>query len=138
MEKQPLISRGDKLLSITKQKDLFSKVARKVFEEATVTSLGSTFHIIIAFHLKQKFNRDPYEVFITDPKTFYNGLKEVLGAGAEAVITLVGTFLTVKYHTNHTAREFVELFTNGEPQRQELSKIFENIVNQEEKKIKTQ
>jgi len=126
-------------LPITNQKDLLFKVARKVFEDATVTSLGSTFHIIITFHLKQKFNRDPYEVLITDPKTFYNGLKEVLGAGAEAVITLIAAFLKVKYQINYTAEEFVELFTKtGEPQRQGLSEIFENIVNQEEKKMKTQ
>jgi hypothetical protein len=124
---------------MTEERILLHKVAQKVFEDATVTSLGSTFHIIITFHLKQKFNRDPYEVLITDPKTFYNGLKEVLGAGAEAVITLVGTFLTVKYHTNYTAKEFVELFTKtGEPQRQGLSEIFESIVNQEEKRMKTQ
>jgi hypothetical protein len=124
---------------MTEERILLHKVAQKVFEDATVTSLGSTFHIIITFHLKQKFNRDPYEVLITDPKTFYNGLKEVLGAGAEAVITLVGTFLTVKYQTNYTTKEFVELFTKtGEPQRQGLSEIFESIVNQEEKRMKTQ
>jgi hypothetical protein len=124
---------------MTEKRILLHKVARKVFEDATVTSLGSTFHIIITFHLKQKFNRDPYEVLITDPKTFYNGLKEVLGAGAEAVITLIAAFLTVKYQINCTAEEFVELFTKtDEPQRQGLSEIFENIVNQEEKKMKTQ
>lgn len=126
-------------MPVTKQKDLLCKVACKAFEDATVSSLGSTFHIIITFHLKQKFNRDPYEVLITDPKTFYNGLKEVLGAGAEAVITLIATFLTIKYQINYTAEEFVELFTKtDEPQRQGLSEIFENIVNQEEKKMKTQ
>jgi hypothetical protein len=124
-------------LSITKQKELYSKVARKVFEEATVTSLGSTFHIIIAFHLKQKFNRDPYEVLITDPKTFYNGLKEVLGAGAEAVIALVGTHLTLKYSTNCTSQEFVALFTIDEKlSTQKLTELFGNVVHQETTKLK--
>jgi hypothetical protein len=123
-------------LSLTNQKALLPKVARKVFEDATVTSLGATFHVIITFHLKQKFNRDPYEVLISDPKTFYNGLKEVLGAGAEAVITLVGTYITIKYDINCTAEEFTGLFTrNGKPPKQ-LSEIFATIVTQEEQKLR--
>jgi len=71
-----------------------------------------------------------------NPKIFYNGLKEVLGEGAEAVINLVGTYLTVKYDTNCTAEEFVKLFTrNGKPLRS-LSEIFADIVSQEENKLK--
>jgi len=124
-------------LSLTNQKALLPKVARKVFEDATVTSLGATFHVIITFHLKQKFNRDPYEVLVSDPKTFYNGLKEVLGAGAEAVITLVGTYITIKYDINCTAEEFTGLFTrNGKPPKQKLSEIFATIVTQEEQKLR--
>ena len=124
-------------MSLTNQKALLPKVARKVFEDATVTSLGATFHVIITFHLKQKFNRDPYEVLVSDPKTFYNGLKEVLGAGAEAVITLVGTYITIKYDINCTAEEFTGLFTrNGKPPKQKLSEIFATIVTQEEQKLR--
>ena len=123
-------------MSLTNQNALLPKVARKVFEDATATSLGATFHVIITFHLKQKFNRDPYEVLISDPKTFYNGLKEVLGAGAEAVITLVGTYITIKYDINCTAEEFTGLFTrNGKPPKQ-LSEIFATIVTQEEQKLR--
>jgi hypothetical protein len=112
------------------------KVAQKIFEEATAASLGATFHVIISFHLKQKFGKDPYELLMENPKIFYNGLKEVLGEGAEAVINLVGTYLTVKYDTNCTAEEFVKLFTrNGKPLRS-LSEIFADIVSQEENKLK--
>jgi hypothetical protein len=121
---------------MTEERILLHKVAQKVFEDATVTSLGSTFHIIITFHLKQKFNRDPYEVLITDPKTFYNGLKEVLGAGAEAVIALVGTHLALKYNTNCTAQEFVALFTRDEKlSTQKLTELFGNVVHQETAKL---
>ncbi len=117
---------------------LLHKVAQKIFEEATATSLGSTFHVIISFHLKQKFCKDPYEVLVDNPKLFYNGLREVLGEGAEAIISLVGTYLTVKYDTNCTAEEFVRLFTrNGKPTKERLQEIFRNIILQEENKLKT-
>jgi len=117
---------------------LLHKVAQKIFEEATAASLGSTFHIIISFHLKQKFGKDPYEVLIDNPRAFYNGLREVLGEGAEAIISLVGTYLTVKYDTNCTAEEFVRLFTrNGKPTKERLQEMFRNIILQEENKLKT-
>jgi hypothetical protein len=51
---------------------LLRRVAQKVFEEASTTNLGLTFHIIISFHLKQKLGKDPYEVFVDDPKTSFN------------------------------------------------------------------
>ncbi len=124
-------------MPVTKQKDLLCKVACKAFEDATVSSLGSTFHIIITFHLKQKFNRDPYEVLIDDPKTFYEGLKEVLGAGAEAVINLVGTLITIKYNVNCTVEEFTSLFTkDGMSSTEKLSEIFGSIIAQEEQKLR--
>ncbi len=125
-------------MSLANQKALLPKVARKVFEDATVT-LGSNFHKIITFHLKQKFNRDPYEVLISDPKTFYNGLKEALGAGADAVISLVGTYIAVKYSVGCTSEEFVKLFTrNGRPSAQELLDLFKAMVREEETKLKAQ
>jgi hypothetical protein len=113
------------------------KVAQKIFEEATAASLGATFHVIISFHLKQKFGKDPYEVLIENPKIFCNGLKEVLGEGAEAVINLVGTYITIKYDINCTAEEFTRLFTrNGKPPQLKLSEIFATIVTQEEQKLR--
>ena len=117
---------------------LLHKVARKIFEEATAASLGGTFNVIISFHLKQKFGKDPYEVLIDNPKTFNDGLKEVLGEGAEAVINLVGTFLTIKYDVDCTAEEFVKLFVESSPlSARKLSEIFRSIVTQEEQKLKT-
>jgi hypothetical protein len=117
---------------------LLHKVARKIFEEATAASLGGTFNVIISFHLKQKFGKDPYEVLIDNPRTFNDGLKEVLGEGAEAVINLVGTFLTIKYDVDCTAEEFVKLFVESSPlSARKLSEIFRSIVTQEEQKLKT-
>ena len=116
---------------------LLHKVARKIFEEATAASLGGTFNVIISFHLKQKFGKDPYEVLIDNPKTFNDGLKEVLGEGAEAVINLVGTFLTIKYDVDCTAEEFTGLFTKDDASStQKLSRIFGSIITQEEQKLK--
>lgn len=124
-------------MSITGQKDLVAKVTRKIFEEATASSLGSTFHLIISFHLKKKFGKDPYEILIDDPKIFYNGLREILGEGAEAIISLVGTFITVKYRTSCTADEFTKLFTrSSEASKQQLTQIFTDLIKQEENKIK--
>lgn len=113
------------------------KVARKVFEEATAASLGATFHIILSFHLKQKFGKDPYEVLIESPTTYYDGLKEVLGEGGDAVINLVGTFLTAKYNVDCTTEEFLKLFTQeGQLSARKLSEIFQSVVTQEEQKLK--
>jgi hypothetical protein len=113
------------------------KVAQKLFEEVTAASLGATFHVIISFHLKQKFGKDPYEVLIENPKIFYNGLKEVLGEGAEAVIKLIGTYITTKYDIHCTVEEFTRLFTrNGKLSTQKLSEIFATIVTQEEQKLR--
>jgi hypothetical protein len=117
---------------------LLHRVARKIFEEATAASLGGTFNVIISFHLKKKFDKDPYEVLIDNPRTFNDGLKEVLGEGAEAVINLVGTFLTIKYHVDCTAEEFTSLFTkDSASSTQKLSEIFGSIITQEEQKLKT-
>ena len=117
-------------MPLTNQKDLLPKVARKVFEEASTANLGLTFHIIISFHLKQKFGKDPYEVLVDDPKTFFNGLEEVLGAGAEAVISLIGAFLVIKYGVNCTADEFVRLLNKGdEPSKRRLKEILTDIAH---------
>jgi hypothetical protein len=120
-----------------KKNVLLHRVVRKIFEEATAASLGGTFNVIISFHLKQKFGKDPYEVLIDNPRTFNDGLKEVLGEGAEAVINLVGTFLTIKYDVDCTAEEFTGLFTkDNTSSTQKLSEIFGSIITQEEQKLK--
>jgi hypothetical protein len=120
-----------------KKNALSYRVAQKVFEEATAASLGATFHIIISFHLKQKFGKDPYEVLLENPTTYYAGLKEVLGEGGEAVINLVGTFLTAKYNVDCTAEEFLKLFTkDSQLSARKLSEIFRTVVIQEEQKLK--
>jgi hypothetical protein len=116
---------------------LLHRVVRKIFEEATAASLGGTFNVIISFHLKKKFDKDPYEVLIDNPRTFNDGLKEVLGEGAEAVINLVGTFLTIKYDVDCTAEESTSLFTkDSASSTQKLSGIFGSIITQEEQKLK--
>jgi hypothetical protein len=120
-----------------KKNVLLHSVVRKIFEEATDASLGATFHIIISFHLKQKFGKDPYEVLIESPTTYYDGLKEVLGEGGDAVLNLVGTFLTAKYNVDCTAEEFLKLFTkDSQLSARKLSEIFQSVVTQEEQKLK--
>jgi hypothetical protein len=54
--------------------------------------------------------------------------------GAEAVINLVGTFLTIKYDVDCTAEEFTGLFTkDSASSTQKLSDILGCIAAQEEK-----
>jgi hypothetical protein len=123
---------------LTEEKNaLLYRVAQKSFEEATSSSLGATFHIIISFHLKQKFGKDPYEVLISNPKLFYSGLKEVLGEGAEAVLNLAGTYIAAKYKLTFSVEEFTKMFTKDDASApQKLSQIFRTIIDQEEQKLK--
>jgi hypothetical protein len=122
---------------LTEEKNvLLYRVAQKSFEEATASSLGATFHIIISFHLKQKFGKDPYEVLISNPKLFYSGLKEVLGEGAEAVLNLAGTYIAAKYKLIFSVEEFTSMFTKDDASAtQKLSQIFRTIIAQEEQKL---
>ena len=115
---------------MAEERILAHKVAQRVFEEASAANLGLTFHMIISFHLKQKFGKDPYQVLVDDPKTFFNGLEEVLGPGAEAVISLIGTFLVIKYDVDLPAKEFVKLVTKGdEPSKLRLKKILTDVAH---------
>ena len=87
--------------------------------------------MVIEFHLKQKFGKDPYEVFVEDPRSFYEALEEIFGAGAESMISLVGTFLTKKYGVTCTAAEFVNLVVNGdEPAKRAVKEILTSIASQ--------
>jgi hypothetical protein len=101
--------------------------------------MGSTFQaIIISFHLKQKFGKDPYDVLIDDPETFYNGLREILGAGADTVLSLVGTLLSKRYGSNRSAEEFLALFTRSDSQsKHELKEIFRKVADQPRERERT-
>jgi hypothetical protein len=58
-------------------------------------------------------------------------LKEIFGAGAESMITLVGTFLIKKYGITCTATEFLNLIANGdEPAKCTLKEILTSIASQ--------
>lgn len=118
-------------MSIRDERVLLKKVAKEVIEEATTTALGSSCNVVIAFHLKQKFGKDPYEVFAEDPRSFYKALEEIFGAGAESMISLVGTFLIKKYGMTCTADEFVKLVVSGdEPAKLALKGIMQTIASQ--------
>jgi hypothetical protein len=107
------------------------ETVRKVFEEATSTALGSSCNTVITFHLKQKFGKDPYEVFAEDPRAFYTALEEIFGAGAESIITLVGTFLINRYGLTLSAQSFVNLVVKGDKSsKNKLQEIFSKVVNQ--------
>jgi len=109
-----------------------SGTVQKIFSEATTESMGSTFQaIIISFQLKQKFGKDPYNVLIDDPETFYNGLEEVSGDGADVVLSLVGSLLSKRYGSSRSAEEFLVLFTRGDSQsKHKLKEIFGRIADQ--------
>ena len=109
-----------------------SWVVQKIFREATTESMGSTFQaLIISFHLKQKFGKDPYDVLINDPKAFYNGLTEISGLGADVVLSLVGALLSRRYGSNRSAEEFLALFTRSDSQsKHELKELFRRIADQ--------
>jgi hypothetical protein len=109
-----------------------SGTVQRIVSEATTEAMGSTFQaIIISFHLKQKFGKDPYDVLIGDPEAFYNGLREILGTGADTVLILVGTLLSKRYGSSRSAEEFLALFTRGDSRsKHELEEIFRRIADQ--------
>ena len=109
-----------------------SGTVQKIFSEATTESMGSTFQaIVISFQLKQNFGKDPYDVLLDEPETFYNGLREIVGAGADTVLSLVGTFLSKRYGVSRSAEEFLALFTRSNSQsKHELKELFKKIADQ--------
>lgn len=120
-------------MPMSKTKVSLYGVARKVIEEATTTALGPTCNTVIEFHLKQKFGRDPSEVFVEDPRTFYIALKEIFGAGAESIISLIGTYLVNEYGVTGGAERFVNLVVKGdESSKNKLEEILSKIVDQTE------
>jgi len=126
---------GAKLKMKTKYKRChgsLSGTVQKIFSEATTESMGSTFQaIVISFQLKQNFGKDPYDVLLDEPKAFYNGLREILGAGADTVLILVGTFLSKRYGVSRSAEEFLALFTRSDSQsKHELKELFKRIADQ--------
>ena len=118
--------------SACEDKELLRKIAQRVFEEATTDTMGSNFEaIVISFQLKQKFGKDPYAVLIDDPEIFYNGLGEMLGDGADVVLSLVGTLLSKRYGAYCSAEEFLSFFTRSDSQsKHKLKEIFRRIADQ--------
>ena len=113
------------MINVEKRISLY-KVAQKIFEE--VTALFA-FYPIISSHLKHKFGKESYEMFIDNPVTFYKGLEEILGAGAITVIGVIGTSLVERYGINCTPEEFVRLVTKGDKlSKQKLLEILANTT----------
>ncbi len=120
-------------MPVSKHKASLCEVARRVFEEAITTALGPTCNTVITFHLKQKFGKDAYEVFVDNPRAFYTALEEIFGAGAESMISLVGNFLVRKYGINCNAEKFVSLVVKSDKTaRNELEEILSDIADRAE------
>ena len=118
-------------MPLDKDKVSLYEAARKVWEEATTTSLGPTSYTVITFHLKQKFGKEPSEVFVEDPKAFYTALKEIFGVGADNIISLVGTFLTNKYGMTCSPESFVNLVLEGdESSKNKLEEILADTLHE--------
>jgi hypothetical protein len=117
-------------LPLTKEKASLYEIARKVLEEATTTALGPTCNTVITFHLKQKFGKDPCQVFIDDPKAFYSALEEIFGAGAQSIMNVVATFLRNKYGMAYNAEEFVNLMVKSDKiSKNKLEEILSSTVS---------
>jgi hypothetical protein len=57
-------------------------------------------------------------------------LKKVLGAGSETVVSMIGTFIEIRYGVNCTTDEFVRLLTKGdEPSKRRLKEILTGIAH---------
>lgn len=115
----------------SKQRVSVYETARRILEEATSTALGPACNTVITFHLKQKFEKDPYQVFVEDPGDYYAALEKLFGAGAKSFISLVGTFLINKYGMTYSAEEFVNLVVQGDKSsKNKLGKILSHIAEE--------
>ena len=120
-------------MRLSKDRISLYEVARKIFEEATTAALGSTCNTVITFHLEKRFGRDPCEVFVEDPRAFYVALEEIFGAGADSIVSLVGSYLVRKYGISYTPERFVSFVVTGdESSRHKLKEILSRVANQTE------
>lgn len=118
---------------ITTDKETLRQTMCKAFEEATTEAMGSTFPTIMCFHMTRMLCKDPFEVLIDDPKAFYNGLEKILGTGAEAVLSLIYTFLAKKYKIDCTNEEFIKTFIQGDEQsKRRLKETLAVIAHQQQ------
>ena len=109
------------------------QTARKVLDEAITKALGSANNAVITFHLKQKFGKDPSEVFVENPRAFFVALQSIFGAGAESIVSLIGTFLITRYGMAYSTGEFLELLKVGDrSSRDKLEEILSKIASEKE------
>ncbi|MEM0233684.1 MAG: hypothetical protein QXL22_06670 [Candidatus Nezhaarchaeales archaeon] len=82
------------------------------------------------FFLYKSLSRDPFEVFWSDPKTFYRELESFLGAGAKVLIELLVSRIDSELSLNMKTEHFLELIQRGDQKSVEeirsfITKIYE-------------
>jgi len=76
------------------------------------------------FFLYKSLGRDPFEVFWSNPKTFYRELESFLGAGAKVLIELLVSRIDGELGLNMKTEHFLELMQRGDQKSVEEIRSF--------------
>jgi len=95
--------------------------------------LGETGTSVFEFNLTRILGRDPFEVFYEDPPLFYEGLRKMFTAGADAIMKLIGNVLiNGSGLTSITVEEFLDFMRRGDPEAK--AKLREMILEFDRRK----
>lgn len=110
------------------EKTILYKIAKEVFEEATMPVLGQAAYEAICFHLKQRIGREPNEALVDEPKKFYEEFENILSSGADVLLSHVGKCIADKYGVSCSSEEFVEILYRGdESSKEKIVEIMSEI-----------
>jgi hypothetical protein len=110
-------------------------VVQDIFDETTNKAFGSVFRLAISFRLRQSLAKDPFEVMLTDPATFYSKLQAILGEGVDTLLSLMAELLTRKYRIECSQDEFVQMVSRGDVlSKNRLAEIFAEVAKREKMK----
>jgi len=98
--------------------------------------LGETGTSVFEFNLTRILGRDPFELFYEDPPLFYEGLKKMFTAGADAILRLIGNVLiNGSGLTNVTIEDFLNFMERGDPEAK--AKLREMLLEFDRRKLRS-
>ena len=98
--------------------------------------LGETGTSVFEFNLTRILGRDPFELFYEDPPLFYEGLKKMFTAGADAILRLIGDVLiNGSGLTNVTIEDFLNFMERGDPEAK--AKLREMLLEFDRRKLRS-
>jgi len=113
-----------------KAKEHIQKAVKEILDEC----FGSSFGIVLSWKFRDRFSCNPYLLFLENPQTFYRGLEDIFGAGAEVIIRMIGRGLMERSGENFDLEEFVKLVMEGdESSLESFHKLLSRIAGKMER-----